>query len=409
MQNWAKTIAMYGAFFMTLFNPMFFLAEQTDETSLVQGNNAFALDLYRRLRSSSDGNLFFSPHSVSTALAMAYAGARGNTEKEMAKALRFSLDQKRLHPAFADVESKLNKLQESGGVELSVANSLWPQLGYKLLEEYLSLVKTYYGSSITPVDYERAREDARKKINGWVEDKTHDKIKNLIQPGVLDAMTRLVLVNAIYFKGKWGSPFKASLTKDAPFHVASDKSVQAPMMTQQREFGYAETDALQVLELPYAGGGLSMIVLLPRKADELGRIENSLTTESLDRWKRGLGKRKVRIFLPRFKTTSMFRLDKELAAMGMVDAFDVAKADFSGMDGRAHWLYVSAVLHKAFVDVNEEGTEAAAATAAVMAMGLAAPPPVFRADHPFVFLIQENSTGSILFMGRVTDPTNDKL
>jgi serpin B len=390
---------------MTLFCRPVFAGKQTTEAILVKDNNAFALDLYQRLRKSSDGNIFFSPYSISTALAMTYAGARGNTEKQMAKTLRFSLDQKRLHPAFSDIESKLNKLQEAGNVELSIANSLWPQQSYKFLAEYISLVKKYYGVSITPVDYKRACEVTRNRINRWGESKTHDKIRNLIQPGVLNPLTRLVLVNAIYFKGNWESQFKTDLTKDAPFYVRPRKSIKVPTMTQQHEFKYAEFESLQVLELPYVGGELSMIVLLPRKADGLGRIESSLTAESIDRWKRRLKKRKVLLFLPKFKTTSMFRLDNTLKSMGMVDAFD-SKANFSGMDGKSNWLYISAVLHKAFVDVNEEGTEAAAATAIVMrAKGIATPPPIFRVDHPFVFLIQENRTGSILFMGRVTDPT----
>jgi serpin B len=337
---------------------------------------------------------------------MTYGGARGNTEKEMAKTLRFSLDQENLHSAFAQVESRLNKLQKAGNIKLSVANSLWPQQDYKFLDEYLSLAKKHYGVSITPVDYKRAREAARKMINKWVEDKTQDKIKDLIQPGILDALTRLVLVNAIYFKGNWESQFKTDKTKDAPFHISSKKSVQAPMMTQKQKFKFANLGSFEILELPYVGNEMSMIVLLPEEIDGLKQLEADLSVENLKRWKSRLSKRDVLVFLPKFKMTSMLRLDKTLVSMGMIDAFSIPKANFAGMDGNPNWLYIAAVIHKAFVDVNEEGTEAAAATAVVMAReGVPAPPPTFRADHPFVFLIQENQTGSIFFMGRVTDPT----
>lgn len=404
MRNRPKAIAL-SAIPIVLFCSLVFAGEQTNERILVQDNSAFAMGLYQKLR-TSDGNMFFSPYSISTALAMTYAGARGNTEKEMAKVLRFSLDQENLHSAFAQVESRLNKLQKTGNIKLSVANSLWPQQDYKFLDEYLSLAKKHYGVSITPLDYKRACEAARKMINKWVEDKTQNKIKDLIQPGILNALTRLVLVNAIYFKGNWESQFKADKTKVAPFHISSKKSVQAPMMTQKQKFRYADLGSFKMLKLPYVGNEMSMIVLLPKETDGLKQLEADLSVENLKRWKSRLSKRDVLVFLPKFKMTSMFRLDKTLASMGMVDAFNVSKANFAGMDGRPDWLYIGAVLHKAFVDVNEEGTEAAAATAVVMTMtAMPAPPPTFRADHPFVFLIHENRTGSILFMGRVTDPT----
>jgi serpin B len=386
---------------------MAFAGKQANEKTLVQDNTAFAMDLYQKLR-VSDGNIFFSPYSISTALAMTYGGARGNTEKEMAKTLRFSLDQEHLHPAFAQVKSRLTKLQKAGNIKLSVANSLWPQRDYKFLDEYLSLAKKHYGVSIIPVDYKRAREAARKMINKWVEDQTDDKIKNLIQPGILDDLTRLVLVNAIYFKGTWESQFKADKTKDAPFHLSSNKSVQAPMMTQKEKFRYADLGSFDMLKLPYIENEMSMIVLLPKKVDGLKQLESNLSAENLKRWKSRLRKREVLVFLPKFKMTSMFRLDKTLVSMGMIDAFS-SRANFAGMDGRTDWLYIGAVIHKAFVDVNEEGTEAAAATAVIIkARGMPTPPPVFRADHPFVFLIQENLTGSILFMGRVIDPTETR-
>lgn len=368
--------------------------------TVVQGNTEFALDLYQKLR-TVEGNLFFSPYSISTALAMTYAGARGNTRVQMAQALHFPLVQEQLHPAFASLEAKLGDIGRKGHIQLRVANALWPQKGYALLEEFLALTKQHYGVLITTVDYGDA-ETARCKINDWVEEKTENKIQDIIPPGILDALTRLVLVNAIYFKGSWASRFDQHLTSDAPFWVTPDEQVQVPMMRQVHEFGYGEGDGLQVLELSYAGDDLSMVVLLPRERDGLAKLEESLTAENLDTWTRELWSSEVQAFLPRFEITFPFKLNNTLKSMGMVDAF--GNADFSGMDG-TKLLYIAAVLHKAFVAVNEEGTEAAAATAVVgAARGLPLSPPTFRADHPFVFLIRENSTGSILFLGRVVNP-----
>ena len=404
MQDISKSIALSAVLILLFCSPAF-AGKQTNEQILVQDNCAFAMDLYKEI-GAADGNIFFSPYSISTALAMTYGGARENTATEMAETLRFSLDQENLHPAFSQLESRLNNIQKTGSIKLSVASSLWPQQDYKFLDEYLSLVKKHYGVSITPVDYKRASEAARKMINSWVEDKTQEKIKDLIQPGTLDALTRLVLVNAIYFKGNWESQFKADNTKDAPFHISSKKSVEVPMMTQQEMFGYADLGSFEMVELPYVGNDLSMIVLLPKEVDGVKQLGAELSKESLSQWKSQLNKREVLVFLPKFKMTSMFRLDKTLVSMGMVDAFSDSKANFAGMDGRPDWLYIGAAIHKAFVDVNEEGTEAAAATGVVIKVtAMPAPPPVFRADHPFIFLIQENRTGSILFMGRLMDPT----
>jgi serpin B len=364
----------------------------------VQGNTKFALDLYQKLR-TTEGNLFFSPYSISTALAMTYAGARGDNEIQIAQALHFLLGQKQLHPAFALLETKLGEVGKKGHVQLRVANTLWPQKGYAFREEFLALTKQYYGVLISAVDYGNA-EAARHTINAWVEEKTESKIKDLIPPNILNALTCLVLVNAIYFKGNWASQFDPRLSHKAPFWVTPDEQVHVMLMTQKHEFRYGEGHGLQILELPYAGDDLSMLVLLPREIDGLGKLEESLTVENLDRWTRHLEEREVVVFLPRFEITFPFRLDDTLKSMGMVDAF-TGKADFSGMDKER--LFISAVLHKAFVTVNEEGTEAAAATAVSMAMCIPPPPPIFRADHPFVFLIRENSTGSILFLGRVVN------
>lgn len=372
------------------------------EGSVAAGNTAFALDLYAKLQPQA-GNLFLSPYSISTALAMTYGGARGETESQMAKALHFELPQNELHPAFAGMEAGLAAVQKKDKIRLGVANSLWPQQGTAFLPDFLGLCKTHYSTAITPLDYANAAEPARKTINDWVEDKTSGKITDLIAPGVLNSNTRLVLVNAIYFKGDWASQFKSEATRNQPFHLSGGKTGEVPMMFQKLEFGYRENADLQVLELPYAGNDLSMIVLLPRKTEGLAELETKLTPDNLKQWTGGLERQEVEVFLPKFKLTSQFSLKDQLSALGMTAAFS-GKADFSGMNGQRD-LILGAVIHKAFVDVNEEGTEAAAATGAVMQLTSVEPQsaPVFRADHPFVFLIRDNARGSILFIGRFSE------
>jgi serpin B len=333
---------------------------------------------------------------------MTVAGARGETAAQMIRALDFNPDQELLHLAFAALEARLAEVGQRGAVQLRVANRLWPQEGHEFREAFLALVQRCYGAPVTPVDFRNA-EAARQTINAWVEERTERKIQELIPLRILDPLTRLVLVNAIYFKGNWASPFEKNLTHPAPFWVTPGEQAQVQMMTQAHELGYAEFDGLQVLELPYAGEDASMIVLLPRERDGLAALEAALTVQNLDQWTSGLTQDRVEVFLPAFEVTFAVRLDAALQSLGMVDAFSGARADFSGMDG-SRGLFIGAVLHKAFVAVNEEGTEAAAATAVVMGRGMLMPPPVFRADHPFLFLIREKRTGSVLFLGRVVEP-----
>lgn len=369
----------------------------------VHGNVAFAVDLYRQL-CRQKGNLFFSPYSISSALAMTYAGAQGETAAQMARVLRFGLEADALHAVFAALTNLLHELNAQGGVDVQVANALWPCTGYAFLPAFLDLLRTHYGVAITPLDFRADPEGARQEINAWAEEHTHGKIKDLIPAGVLTPLTRLVLTNAIYFKGRWERPFDPALTQPAPFTVRPGQEVTVPTMAQTLRCGYGEEDELEVLELSYVGRGLSMIVLLPREVDGLGRLEEQLTVEVLDHWVAQLWHTEVQVFLPRFTVESGFRLDAALQALGAVDPFDGGRANFAGMTSQRD-LYLDAVLHKAFVEVNEEGTEAAAATAAAMAMRAATSRPVvFRADHPFLFLIRENSVGSILFMGRVENP-----
>jgi serine protease inhibitor len=379
-------------------------AQDIDRSSLeavVNGNTRFALDLYHELR-STEGNLFFSPISISTTLAMTYAGACGNTQIQIAQALHFPADRNQLHSAFALLAARLMKLGQPGHIQLRAANTLWPRVGYEFLKEYLSLAKKNYGVQITSIDF-GDEEAARCTINAWVEEKTDRKIKDLIPVGVLDNLTRMVLVNAIYFKGDWRSQFDPQLTTQTPFFTDPNGQVQVPMMALKHAFRYAESESLQILELPYAGEALSMLVLLPREKDGLGKLEESFALENLDKWMSNLAELEVNVFLPRFELAFPFRLDVTLKSMGMLEAFS-SNADFSGMDGTRE-LYIGAALHKAFVAVNEQGTEAAAATAVIMQLkAVSFPSIVFRADHPFVFVIRENDTGSILFIGRVVNP-----
>ena len=378
-------------------------ASNLDVKTVVEGNTKFALELYQELK-TSEGNLFFSPYSISTALAMTYGGAREETAKQMAETLHFSLENKKLHSAFADIQSKLNTIQRKGEIQLDIANSLWPQDRYPFLKEYLVLTKRYYRTEITAVDYERNPEAAQKKINIWVEEKTNNKIKDIISDPP-DTLTRLFLINAIYFKGNWDSQFKKLATTKMPFFLSESKSIEVSMMRQKNTFIYGENESLQILELPYVGDELSMLVLLPREIDGINDLEESLTEDSLKIWTGNVSRETAEVYLPRFRMTSEFNLNKVLSSMGMNDAFDMNKANFSGMDGNTNWLYIDDIFHKAYVDVNEEGTEAAAATR-VGAMGKSEPPPpiIFRADHPFLFLIRDNSTESILFMGRLRHP-----
>ncbi len=386
------------------------LPAQTDADmrDLVRGCSTFAFDLYHQL-GAKEGNLFFSPYSISSALAMTYAGARGNTETEMSATLHFSLGQGDLHPAFGALATHLNALQDSGHVQLAIANSLWPQQGPAIKEDYLALVRRFYADTVTFVDYRlRHGEAARETINTWVAAKTQNKIVNLIPPGGVDDSSRITVVNAIYFNGKWKNEFNKKSTKDAPFYTGSQGEVKVPLMYQQERFSYAQFDDFQMLEVPYVGDELSMIVFLPAKDTPLSALESKLSSSEVGTWRSRLQKQTVKVFLPKFTATDQFSLATMLIKMGMVHAFDPWRADFSGMVRERNLFCITNVIHKAFVDVSEEGTEAAAATAVVMGMTNAYHPPevipVFRADHPFIFLIQEKKTGSILFLGRLVNP-----
>jgi len=371
------------------------------QTEIAKANNAFALDLYARL-SNRPGNLFFSPASISTALAMTYAGARGETAQEMAATLHFTIEAQRLHPAFGALLRDLNNQGKKNRYRLSVANALWAQQGHSFLPEFVELTKTDYGAGVHDVDFVGAAEAARQTINTWVEKQTEDKIKDLMPRGIVSPDTRLVLTNAIYFKGNWQAQFNKEQTHESPFQVAADQKVNAPFMNQTGKFKYLDGDTFQALELPYAGKDLAMIALLPKQPDGLTDFEKQLSAAKLVDWLHKMRETEVIVSLPKFKLTSEFGLKETLTAMGMQLAFS-SSADFSGMDGKRD-LFLSAVIHKAFVDVNEEGTEAAAATGVGIRTLAVRVKPMFRADHPFLFLIQDRRSGSILFLGRLANP-----
>ncbi|WP_152051297.1 serpin family protein [Tautonia marina] len=393
---------MLGCFFLAIVCGL----EPEDEPmdAVVRGNSQFALDLYGQL-AQEPGNLFFSPYSISSALAMTLGGAAGETAEQMADVLHLTLPSDELHPAFGALNTRLLETKDDTGYQLDVANRLWGQQGYGFVPGYLALTRDAYDAELQTVDFARATEEARDEINSWVEDQTKGKIQNLIPPGVLDSLTRLVLTNAIHFKGDWAAPFLDQATRDAPFFLPGEDEVMVPLMNRRGSYRYGEGEDLKILELPYGKGDLSMVVLLPDTRDGLGALEAKLNAEQLDHWIAGLRRQEVAVALPRFSLSSQFTLNQALSKLGMSLPFQPGQADFSGMDGSRE-LYITAAIHKAFVDVNEEGTEAAAATGIVVGVRSALPsePKVFRADHPFLFLIRDTHTGSILFLGRLTNP-----
>jgi serine protease inhibitor len=380
-------------------------APAEDVKSVADANNRFALDLYGKLK-KGDGNLFYSPYSISTALAMTYAGARAKTAEEMAKTLHFDLPPDRLHPGCGRLIESVNEAGKRGEVQLAVANRLWGQKQEPFLKDFLDLTERWYRARCIDLDFGDA-DEALKTINGWVEKQTVDKIKDLVKPSDFNPIPVLILTNAIYMKADWLSKFDKQATKEESFFAPGNRESTVPTMHQTAKFGYwAEEGGPQVLEMPYAGDRLAMVIFLPRAREGLAELEKRLTFENVGKWLAGLKPEKVRVALPRFAAAQRCDLAEVLQSLGMTDAFRKGAADFSGMNGRKGDLFISKVIHEAFVDVNEEGTEAAAATAVIVTRN-GHPTPEFRADHPFVFLIRDRQTGAILFMGRVTDPKSE--
>lgn len=372
-------------------------------SSISSSVNAFALNVYGRL-DPRGGNVFFSPLSAATALAMTYAGAHGQTAEQMAKVLCLTEKPPAVHYAFGALLSELNAAS-TPACTLMTANALWAHVGARFLEEYVKAVASRYDATLKELDFASAPEQASETINRWVADRTQNTVTRLVPPGTIDSQTRMVLTDAVYFKGAWEESFPPEFTQDAPFTLASGEKTIVPMMHRTGNFRHAAADGVQVLELSYETGALSMVVLLPDQPDGLARLEQSLTTETLSRWTAGLKPTQMAVYIPRFKSSSDYRLDDVLKALGMVDAFSPMKADFEAMTGRKD-LFIGAVFHSCFVDVNEEGTEAAGASGVVIKLksGAAKVVPVFRADHPFVYVIRHVPSNCILFLGRMARP-----
>ena len=365
--------------------------------------NEFGLELYQKLK-SNDNNLFFSPYSISVALSMVCAGARGETRDQIAKATHSKSDRECLPAALESLNRDMADSNLKGNGELRVANGLWLQKGFDFNQDYLKVMKDSYGAQPNVLDFKANPEFARNEINKWVAQQTRDKIQDLMTKGSIDKLTRFVLANAIYFKGKWNSEFDKKLTKDSPFTSLDGKKTSVPMMHRDGMFGYSAGDGFQALAMPYKEGHLSMVVLLPSEGVSLKNFDEKLNPDLLSTWLRELKNTKVDVYFPKFKmTTPVYQLDPILKDMGMTKAFS-KDADFSGMSPSKD-LYISTVAHKAFVDVNEEGTEAAAATGiAIRSAAMAPKKIVFKADRPFLFFIRHDPTDTILFFGRFIKP-----
>jgi serpin B len=371
---------------------------------VVAGNNQFAWELYQKVKAVPENqgrNIFFSPYSLRMALAMTYAGSRSNTERQMAQTLHLTLPQAGLHQAFAALNQQMTP-PDTKLYQLNCANALWGQRNYHFETDFTTLVNQYYNGGMRTVDYVAQPQAAVNTINQWVKRQTASKIKDLLTRDDIDSLTRLILTNAIYFKGNWESQFKPEMTKPASFVTAAAPKVTAPMMRQKGKFRYAEDAGTQILELPYAGRDLAMLLVLPK--GNLNQFEADLTAERIQSWRGQLKEQKVEVKIPKFKFATRYYLDQLLPQLGMSDAFSDTKADFSGITGKRD-LHIDHVIHQAVIDVNEEGSEAAAATAVVMGIKSMSFDPVFQADHPFIFAIIHQATGLVLFLGRVADPT----
>ena len=383
---------------------------------VVNANNQFAFDLYSELAKTEKDNIFYSPYSISAALAMTYEGAKGKTAEEIKEVFHFP-ETSVLRPNYAAIYNKIN--EDNKEYQLSTGNALWVQQDYLLLNDYSEAVERYYGGKASNVDFIKETEKSRQTINSFIEEQTNNKVKELIPAGQVDHLTRLVITNAIYFKGTWEWEFDKSDTRDKDFYITPENVVKTPMMhmdSDKATFNYADLEKLQILELPYKGDKISMLILLPKqgeaydyeKGEEITYNYNlediELSSEKLNEYKSEMQETKLSaIYLPKFKFDTKYFMVSTLSEMGMPTAFSM-QADLSGIDGSQN-LYIQNVIHQAFVQVDEKGTEAAAATSITIGFKSAMPSNVFTADHPFIFIIQEKETGNILFMGRMTDPT----
>lgn len=383
------------------------IADKTDIATQVNGNSAFAFKLYQLLRQTGD-NVFYSPHSISLALVMTYAGARGETEKQMANSLHFTLPQERLHQTLNSLDLELSRRGEGAkgkdgeGFRLHTVNAIWGQKDYKFLSQFLDLLAENYGAGLRVLDFQKEPEPSRVTINKWISEQTEGRIEDLIPQGAINELTRLVLTNAIYFNAAWLHPFEKNATANGTFHLLDGKEVTVPMMNQTESFGYTEDGNYQAVELPYDGSELAMVILLP-KSGQFQAFESSLDARLVDGIIGKIEYQRISLTMPKFEFESSFSLKKMLSEMGMGLAF-TENADFSGMTGNRD-LFIHEVVHKAFVSVDEAGTEAAAATAVIVGITAVPVEPIkVTIDRPFIFLIRDIETGTILFVGRVVNP-----
>ena len=360
----------------------------------VKGNNSFAFELFKNVF-ATDKNTFISPYSISSALAMTYGGARNETELQMSKVLHYDLNQTNTHQGFFELNSTLGKLSNDSTINLSIANALWKDEHWGFKQDYLDLAKRFYDASIFPLT-------GAKPINDWADKKTNGKIKEIVKDSDL-ANVRLVLTNAIYFKGDWLTKFDAKNTRKEKFKTLNGSSTDVDMMYQRSVVNYFEDEKNQILELPYKGETMSMIIILPKEINSIKNLVSSINTKQFSFYKSELRKQEVKIFLPKFSFTSEYHLENILPLMGMPDAFNQTKADYTGMSGG---LSISKVIHKAFIELNEKGSEAAAVTAVIMVEKSARQEITFKADSPFMFFICDKQTESILFMGCVLNPND---
>jgi len=398
---------LYNLFILACLFPTIISANNPQE--VVDGNNVFAFKLFHQVQGGTTGNQFYSPFSISTALAMTYAGARTETAQQIRQTLNFPQG-KKFH---SDYSQLLNGLVDGtdGKIKLNIANGLWAQKNFKFLDSYFDIVKSDYHSELNNVDFtdNTEREKVRNDINVWVEEKTYDKIKNLLSQGDLTSMTRLVLVNAIYFYGDWSEPFEKQRTQPKDFTLIDGTKTNVPFMNQQKNYKYYEDSKIQAIEIPYKDNKASMVIFLPIKNKQMEEFENSFDYKYYQEITSAFQSTEVYLSLPKFQTTYKIDLSSTLSQMGMPLAF-APSADFSGMTGNRD-LCISEVIHQAFINVDEKGTEAAAATAVVgrlTAIRMPDKPKVFNADHPFIFCIKDNTTGSILFMGKIMKPEVSK-
>ncbi len=377
--------------------------------SLVDANNKFALNFYNEIYEDEEGeNIFFSPYSIFTALSITYEGSRGETAEEIKNVFGFPKEDDVRRPGMAAIYNRLNP--ESAKYEMKTANSLWIQDDYQVLDEFKNTVINFYGGEVSNVDFVSDSNKAREEINDWVAKKTNDIIEDLFPEGSLSELTRLVIANAIYFKGSWDVEFDEENTRKEDFYVSEEETVEVPMMRNLgEEYGYFENDLLQVLEMKYEGDETSMLVFLPREVG-LSSLEDSISLEQIKEWKEEINNREVNVYFPKFEMNTDYKLNNYLSNLGMPAAFTPPSAedgaDFSGMSGKRD-LYIHSVVHDAFIAVDEEGTEAAAATGVEIGIESYTPISEFRADRPFLFLIQETESGNILFLGRVVNPLGE--